>query len=180
MSQPAVLETCVQPATGLETLRVLLVEDNPHMRRILVTILSGVGFRQIKEAADGDEALTLMRNWPCDLVVLDFKMQPMDGVEFTRRVRDESSPNPYLPIIMMTGHSERSRVEEARDAGVTEFVVKPLTARAILDRLNAVIDRPRPFVKSASYFGPDRRRRCDPVYAGPQRRSNDVVASEFI
>ena len=169
------------PATGLESLRVLLVEDNPHMRHILSTILSGVGVRQVREASDGDAALALMKSWPCDFVILDFRMRPMDGVDFTRHVRThQDSPNPYLPIIMMTGHAERARVEEARDAGVTEFMVKPLTARAVLDRINAVIERPRPFVKCAGYFGPDRRRRADPGYAGPMRRSNDNAVSELV
>ena len=74
---------------------------------------------------------------------------------------------------MMTGHSEKSRVYEARDAGVTEFVVKPITAKAIFDRIQAVIFRPRPFVKTADYFGPDRRRSGSAVYTGPLRRSTD-------
>ena len=171
----------MEPATGLEALRVLLVEDNPHMRHILSTILSAVGVRQVREAADGDAALALLKRWECDFVIADFRMEPMDGVAFTRHVRNHAdSPNPYLPIIMMTGHAERARVEEARDAGVTEFVVKPLTPRAMLDRINAVIERPRPFVKSAGYFGPDRRRRTDPRYAGRMRRSADTIPSELV
>jgi DNA-binding response OmpR family regulator len=83
------------------------------------------------------------------------------------------SRNPYLPIIMMTGHSERYRVMEARDAGVTEFVAKPLTAKSVLERIQAVIYRPRPFVRTADYFGPDRRRKDDPNYDGPRRRAAD-------
>ena len=74
----------------------------------------------------------------------------------------------------MTGHSEKSRVYEARDAGVTEFVVKPITAKAILDRIHAVIMRPRDFVKHDSYFGPDRRRTNTVNYTGPLRRADDV------
>ena len=168
-------------ATGLESLRVLLVEDNAHMRQIISTVLTGVGLRQIGEASDGDEALIKLKSWECDFVILDFRMEPMDGVAFTRHIRTaQDSPNPYLPIIMMTGHAERARVEEARDAGVTEFVVKPLTARAILDRINVVIDRPRPFVRSPSYFGPDRRRRTEPRYSGPWRRTDDVAPSALI
>ena len=87
-------------------------------------------------------------------------MFPLDGVAFTRLVRTSpDSPNAYLPIIMMTGHSERARVYEARDAGVNEFVVKPITAKAVLDRINAVILRPRAFIKAEHYVGPCRRRR---------------------
>lgn len=85
------------------------------------------------------------------------------------------SANPYLPVIMITGHSERSRVIEARDAGVNEFVVKPLTARALLSRLDSVIMRPRPFIRCRTYFGPDRRRIHNPQFSGPYRRHTDGV-----
>jgi CheY-like chemotaxis protein len=158
----------------LAALRVLLVDDNQHMRSIVAAVLAGVGVQQVRECWDGAEALDALRQWPADVAIVDFQMTPIDGVEFTRLVRNAGdSPNPFLPIIMLTGHAERHRVEEARDAGVTEFVVKPVTARAVLDRLNAVILRPRPFVRTSEYFGPDRRRRQDPAYAGPWRRRDD-------
>ena len=160
--------------SGLESLRVLLVDDNQHMRAIVTTVLSGVGVDQIRETRDGSEALAALREWPADLAIVDFQMFPLDGVEFTRMVRNApDSRNPYLPIIMMTGHSEKSRVMEARDAGVTEFVAKPLTAKAVLERIHAVIYRPRPFVRTADYFGPDRRRRDDPEFSGAWRRNTD-------
>jgi CheY-like chemotaxis protein len=159
---------------GFESLRVLLVDDNQHMRAIVTTVLAGVGVKHVRETRDGAEALEALRDWPADLAIVDFQMFPVDGVEFTRMVRNApDSKNPYLPIIMMTGHSEKSRVVEARDAGVTEFVAKPLTAKAVLDRIQAVIYHPRPFVRTAAYFGPDRRRRDDPAFTGPWRRSSD-------
>jgi CheY-like chemotaxis protein len=161
-------------SAGFESLRVLLVDDNQHMRAIVTTVLAGVGVRHVRETRDGAEALGVLREWPADLAIVDFQMYPLDGVEFTRMVRNApDSKNPYLPIIMMTGHSERSRVMDARDAGVTEFVVKPLTAKAVLDRIQAVIYHPRPFVRTTTYFGPDRRRREDPFYSGPKRRVTD-------
>ena len=160
---------------GLESLRVMLVDDNQHMRAIVTTVLNGVGLVHVRETRDGAEALEVLREWPADLAIVDFQMQPLDGVEFTRLVRQSpDSRNPYLPIIMMTGHSERTRVEEARDAGVTEFVAKPLTAKAVLERINAVIYRPRAFIRTESYFGPDRRRRETPGFTGPWRRNTDA------
>ena len=159
---------------GLENLRVLLVDDNQHMRAIVTTVLAGVGVRHLRETRDGAEALEALKDWPADVAIVDFQMFPIDGVEFTRMVRNSpESRNPYLPIVMMTGHSERTRVMEARDAGVTEFVAKPLTAKSVLERLQAVIYRPRPFVRASTYFGPDRRRREDPTYTGPWRRAAD-------
>ncbi len=160
--------------SGFESLRILLVDDNQHMRAIVTMILEGIGVKHVRETRDGSEALEVLRDWPADMAIADFQMFPMDGVEFTRLVRNSpDSRNPYLPIIMMTGHSEQSRVMEARDAGVTEFLVKPLTAKAVIERINVVIFRPRPFVRTAGYFGPDRRRRNDPAFAGPWRRAGD-------
>ena len=145
-------------SVGLEALRVLLVDDNPHMRAIVASILKGVGVRQVCEAQDGAEGLQVLRGWPADLAIVDFQMTPLDGACFTRLVRNSpDSENIYLPIIMMTGFADRGRVFEARDAGVTEMIAKPVTARAILDRIETVIMRPRPFVRTADYFGPARR-----------------------
>lgn len=160
---------------GLGSLKVLLVDDNQHMRAIVSAILKGVGVRDVREATDGAEGLQALRDWPADLAIVDFRMSPLDGVEFTRLVRNgPDSANPYLPIIMMTGFAERARVVEARDAGVTELVVKPVTARSIIDRLNAVLFRPRPFVKTPDYFGPRRRGIDDVVIDDPESFQREV------
>ena len=163
---------------SLKSLNVLLVDDNQNMRAIASAVLHSADIRNVYEASEGATAFDLLRRHAIDLAIVDFNMFPLDGVEFTRLVRTSpDSPNPFLPIIMMTGHSERSRVYEARDAGVTEFIVKPITAKAVLDRLNAVIMRPRPFIKSRDYVGPCRRRRDAPDYAGPFRRSSEMGRS---
>lgn len=163
--------------SSLQALQVLLVDDNQHMRAITSAVLQSAGVRTVREAADGGAALEVLRDQAVDLAIVDFNMFPLDGVEFTRLVRNSpDTANPYLPIIMMTGHSEKSRVYEARDAGVTEFVVKPITAKAILDRIQSVIFRPRPFVKTEDYFGPDRRRTSASNYKGPMRRKSDQDA----
>ena len=160
--------------SALQSLNILLVDDNQHMRAITSAILQSAGIRNIREVSDGAMALDAVRDHAVDLAIVDFNMFPLDGVEFTRLVRNSpDSANPYLPIIMMTGHSEKHRVTEARDAGVTEFVVKPITAKAVFDRIQAVIMRPRSFVKTGDYFGPDRRRTHANGYKGPKRRSTD-------
>ena len=158
------------------SLKILLIEDNQHMRSIVTAILGGSGIRHIRQARDGAEGLDMLRQYPADIVLVDFNMEPIDGVEFTRLLRNApDSANPYLPVVMITGHSERSSVTQARDSGVNEFVVKPLTARALLGRLDSVIMRPRPFIRCKSYFGPDRRRKSDDAYGGPYRRNTDGV-----
>jgi two-component system, chemotaxis family, chemotaxis protein CheY len=166
-------------SAALEKLRFLLVDDNQHMRAIVATILKGVGVRQIREAMDGAEALQVLRDWRPDIAVVDFKMSPLDGVQFTKLVRNApDSVDRFLPIIMLTGFAERHRVFEARDAGVTEIVVKPVTARSLLDRINTVIYHPRPYIRSPDYFGPCRRRRNDPSYKGPFRRTGEADSAE--
>lgn len=165
--------------SALASLHILLVDDNQHMRAITSAILQSAGIRKVREASDGAVALDALRDHAVDLAIVDFNMFPLDGVEFTRLVRNSpDSANPYLPIIMMTGHSEKSRVAEARDAGVTEFVVKPITAKAIFERIQAVIFRPRPFVKNNTYFGPCRRRTDSTNYRGPKRRATDQAADD--
>jgi len=155
-------------------LKVLLIEDNQHMRTIIKAILKGVGICEPREARDGAEGLGILRQYPADIALVDYSMTPIDGVEFTKMVRLSSdTSNPYLPVVMITGHSERSRVFDARDAGVNEFVVKPLTARSMLGRMQTVVMHPRPYIRCKSYFGPERRRRKDLRFAGPFRRGAD-------
>ena len=152
----------------------LVVDDNHYMRVIVSTMLRSMGITMIREASDGVEALEIVRDWRPDVIITDLMMEQLDGVEMTKLLRRGSdSPHPYVPIIMMTGHTDRRRVLEARDAGVNEFVAKPLTARALIDRLRSVIDNERGWVKSNSYTGPDRRRKANPAYPGPFRRIAD-------
>ena len=161
-------------AQGFAALRVLVVDDNQHMRAIVGAILKSAGVTHIREAGHGGHALTILKDWPADVAIVDFQMAPMDGLEFTKRLRDPAaSPNPFLPIIMMTGYAEQSRVVQARDAGVNEFLVKPITAKGVLDRLNAAVFKPRDFVKTDSYFGPTRRRVDQPGSDTPRRRTED-------
>ena len=164
---------------SLKSLNVLLVDDNQNMRAIASAVLHSADIRNVYEASEGATAFDLLRRHAIDLAIVDFNMFPLDGVTFTRMVRNSAdSTNPYLPIIMMTGHSEKVRVYEARDAGVNEFVVKPITAKAILDRIQSVIFHPRPYVKTGGYFGPDRRRTQVPDYRGPRRRRTDQAAGD--
>ncbi|MFN3511501.1 MAG: response regulator [Phenylobacterium sp.] len=157
-----------------ELLKILIVEDNRHMRVMLAEILRAVGVREVFEAMDGAEGLELLRSHAIDIVFTDLIMEPMDGIDFVRLVRNApDSANPMVPVIMITGQLTRSRIGEARDAGVSEFVAKPITARAVIERLHFAIDHPRAFIRTGDYFGPDRRRRNDPTYAGPWRRAGD-------
>jgi two-component system chemotaxis response regulator CheY len=109
-------------------------------------------------------------------------MPIFDGLELTQMIRQPgANSNPYVPIIMLTGHSEKKRVIAARDAGVTEFLAKPISAKALYGRVLNVVANPRPFIRTKTYFGPDRRRNANPNYAGPERRKGgkaDVIKQQ--
>lgn len=158
-------------AYRFDRVKVLVVDDNQHMRTLVSTILQAFGIKAVYECADAEQAWQLLSDHQCDIVFLDWVMDGMSGLEFTQKVRtDPNSPNPFVPIVMLTGHTSIERVRAARDAGVNEFLAKPVSAKAILTRLVAVIEHPRPFVRTKVYFGPDRRRRRDGGYHGPERR----------
>ena len=158
---------------SLDKVSFLLVDDNAHMLKLIVAMLSGFGAKKIYEAKDANAAFAKLRETPVDIIILDYVMEEEDGVAFMRRLRQGAdTPNPYTPVIMLTAHSERGRVEAARDAGVNEFCRKPLSANELHRKIAAVIDNPRNFIKTGVFLGPDRRRREDPNFTGTDRRGD--------
>ena len=131
------------------------------MRTLVSAVLQAFGVKTVFEAQNAEEAWEIMNLNPCDIIFVDWVMNGMTGLEFTEKVRSApDSPNPFVPIVMLTGHTSIERVNAARDAGVNEFLAKPVSSKAILTRLVAVIEHPRPFVRTRAYFGPCRRRRA--------------------
>ena len=159
---------------NFEKLSALVVEDTAPMRKLIVSVLECLGVGSILSASNGEEGFRLFCRESPDIVVADWHMEPMSGIELTREIRtNHLSPNRLAPVILVTGYSARSRVAIARDAGVTEFLVKPFGAHDLASRIAHVINRPRDFIDSPRYFGPDRRRRKSPDYEGPLRRTED-------
>ncbi|MDP3735812.1 MAG: response regulator [Hyphomonadaceae bacterium] len=158
---------------AMERLKVLVVDDNHHMTNIVKTILRGIGIKDLADVSNASDAFQAIRITPVDLIIADYAMEPVDGCELTKLIRTASdSPNHYVPIIMLTAYAERSKVEAARDAGVTEFCAKPVTATELYRKVAAVINTPRSFIRTSVYFGPDRRRRKDDAYKGDERRES--------
>ncbi len=163
----------------MDRLRVLIIDDNTHMINIVKTILRGFGIKHYYEATDAADAFDQVKSESIDLIILDYQMDLLDGLDFIKLVRTaDDSPSPFIPIIMLTAYSERSRVVAARDAGVTEFCNKPINAHELFRKLVSVIDHPRDFVRTASYFGPDRRRHFSDSYNGPFRRESDGARTQ--
>lgn len=155
----------------LSRLNLLLVDDNAHMLHIVRLLIRSFGITQIYDTRDPVEALDIGRHDTIDIVVTDYQMDLLDGLELTRMIRTANdSRNTLVPIILLTAYTERSRILEARDAGVTEVCAKPVNAAQLWTKIAAAINTPRPFVRSRTYFGPDRRRK-NLVYRGPERRS---------
>jgi two-component system chemotaxis response regulator CheY len=156
-----------------ENLSVLVVEDAPPMLELVSGVLNVLGVRRVHTARDGEQGWERFQREKPDIVITDWLMEPIDGIELTLKIRrDTLSADRLVPIIIMTGYSAITRVSLARDIGVTEFLVKPFTANDLARRIQAIIERPRDFVDSGSFFGPDRRRRRDVIYKGPDRRDD--------
>lgn len=142
-------------AARLPEIKIVIVDDEPSMRKVVRTMLMGIGVREIYEAADGAEGLELIRTVAPDVVIVDWQMPGLDGGGFVRIVRSpQTFPYPNVPIIMLTGHGERSRVIEAIKIGVNEFLLKPVSSKALHDRLVAVLANPRRMAQSDKYYGP--------------------------
>jgi len=159
---------------GFEALDFLVVDDHAIARSIVADIARATGVRSLREAEDGQTAFDMIRQRVPDIVILDFAM-PHDGVALLRRIRSgPANLDPTLAVIAMTAYTDRRRVEMLRDAGANEIIAKPLTVGSLLARIVSVVDQPRRFVTSGTYFGPDRRRRRFGGYAGPLRRRDDA------
>ena len=160
----------------LHNLQFLVVEDSHFMREILREVLMHFDVRNIREASDGAEALSIMKTWTPDIILLDWEMQPFDGIEFTRTIRGkQGSEECFIPIIMVSAHSEFWRIQQARNVGVNEFLVKPVSPKSLFSRIRAVIERPRQFINAPGFFGPDRRRQD--LHTSQERRADNKAPS---
>ncbi|VAV95213.1 hypothetical protein MNBD_ALPHA06-1982, partial [hydrothermal vent metagenome] len=144
------------------------------MALILREVMRGFGLRDIREARDVATAFEIIKDNHVDIALVDHNLGDLDGCEFVQLIRTaDDSPNPYIQIIMVTAHGDRKTVMSAIRAGANEFMVKPVTPLDLYEKLRACVERPRQFVRASGYFGPDRRRRQDPVFRGPWRRKDD-------
>jgi two-component system chemotaxis response regulator CheY len=160
----------------LAGLSVLIVEDVRAMRMIFRTTLRSFGINDVVEAADGAAALEILRDRKVDIVISDICMAPMDGIEFTRRLRQPNNGlNPYVPVLMVSGHTEVSRVKEAVEAGVTGFLAKPVTPANLQKKLQAIVSASPQKIKSENYCGPDRRHAS--ARTRKRRRATDGVTA---
>lgn len=159
-----------------EQLTVLIVDDCHNMRQLVRALLEAYGFRDIHTAKCGKTALHVLDDIKPDFIICDYNMKPVNGIEFIQTLRnDEASPNRFVPIIMLTGHTNVSNILAARQAGATEFLAKPVSPQSLYKRIETVIERPRDYVETKSFFGPDRRRSSLDEWSGGNRRDVTLV-----
>jgi two-component system, chemotaxis family, chemotaxis protein CheY len=160
-------------------LRFLVVDNGAHTRQLLRSLLHGFGVREIREAEDGGAGFDAFTDYEPDIVLTDYSLPTIDGLELTRMIRG-SENNPFVPIILCTNRTERAFVAAARDAGITEFLAKPFSAKSLYERIINVVVNPRPFIKNRIYAGPSRRRNAAVKPNGPERRRGDRAEVKLV
>jgi two-component system, chemotaxis family, chemotaxis protein CheY len=160
----------------IRAIKILIVDDDHHMRKVVRTMLTAIGVREIQDTADGMAGLEMICANNPDIVILDWAMPNVNGAEFVRAVRSpDSFPFPNVPIIVLTGYGERSIVVDAMQLGANEYLLKPVSTKALFDRVASVLAKPRPLIKIGDYYGPKPRKNAfnyDPII---DRISNAVV-----
>lgn len=166
---------------NLERFSILVVEDSLFIRSLIVRALKAIGVGIVTTASNGAEAIELMRQMTddgrkaglmsIDVVVSDWVMDPVDGLMLLRWIRrHKESPDRFMPFLMLTANTDLEGIVEARDMGVTEMMTKPFSMKTLTDKIQSLIENPRQFIQTPTYFGPDRRRRPLPLKGRPDRR----------
>lgn len=162
-------------ALDLSNLTVLIADDSRSMRSLIRDILKSLGVKYIHEVASGAAAFDLLLCTQIDIIIVDLHMQPVNGVELLQWLRlSPKSPNPYIPVIMVTGDSTRAMAQIARDVGISAFIAKPMTTRNLVAKLMFVLKDNRKFIRAKTYAGPDRRFRVNNGLPKAGRRSSDA------
>ncbi len=162
---------------NFEKLSVLVCDDSLSIRHLVRNCLMAFGVTKITEASNAEAAFERLVETNPDLLITDWYMGDSDGLDLVERIRQSpESPNPYLPIIMLTGHTEIERVVIARDAGVSTFLAKPMSAKSLYKRLVSMVEDKRSFIRNSDFFGPDRRFNKKSEFGGDDRRHTEDAA----
>ena len=161
-------------STNIKTNHIIVADAVSHTRNLVADVLRSLGYYSIFHARDGNELLEMTVEYEPRIVITTSRLPEMSGLEFTRLIRaGYKNVSRLLSIIVMTDTPTKAFLDAAQASGVDEMLVRPFTAQAMQVRIKAVMERPRPFIDSAVYVGPCRRRRMVEDYAGPLRRFVD-------
>lgn len=188
------------PIATIKNISVLVLDNEQKIANLVKDVLVALSFpeRLIFTASDGYEGLEILRKRNIDIIITDWELHPnaeysklvksaiirtrwgdfppINGASFVDCLRTSpKSPNPFIPVIMLTGPTQSGHIMYARDCGVNEILMKPINAEDLAKRIIAIADQPRDFIVSPNYRGPDRRRKTAPLPDGvSDRRKVDM------
>ncbi len=141
--------------SGLSNKTIMIIDDSPMMRQILYSALKAFGVGCIISIEEPKTAMTKLTQHTIDAIIVDWKMMPIHGIDFVNHIRRElPDPQRRIPILMCSGYTEMSRIIEARNAGISDFLCKPVTAADLYDKLHRAIFEPKEFIIADNYIGP--------------------------
>ena len=159
----------------LNKLHIVVADSNRNMMKLTKQTLLDLEIADVFECQTSYDVLKALNFKLPDILIISWDLRPQNGLELTNFIRkDKKSPSPYLPIIMSSEVVNTEQVFMARDAGINEFLVRPFSNNSLLSRIKAIIENPRPFVKTKDFFGPDRRRKQIEEFNGPERRGKKL------
>lgn len=173
---------------NIQNLTILVVEQNCLSAEAITKLLHELGVRDVFSASSVDDAFDIFENETIDLVFCDWSPS-LDGIRFLDMIRnDEKRTNPYLPVILLSAYSDLEQLKEAINAGISDFVTKPYSARRLYTRIKKAIELPNFYVRSGLYFGPCRRHNSEgrrsardnliAPYDGQERRIRAIAIAD--
>ena len=164
---------------SLQDIRVLVVDDSDFSAQLIKSLLHAIGIEAVVTCRSAKDGLALLAERPdrIDLAIVDWVMPEMAGLDMLKAIRSAESPNRKLPVILISGEPLKERVEEARKAGVHDFLIKPLSARRLENAVHNSLSGARPFVITDTYVGPDRRWQ-EAEFEGEDHRRNQAAPAE--
>jgi two-component system, chemotaxis family, chemotaxis protein CheY len=162
------------PTVNLRDLVILVADPNAYARRITNGILRGFGANKVLEVEQTLSLFQVLSGQKIDILLCDTRLPPHGGLMLTRTIRRNSNnENRTIPILLMSSDTGESTIKNARDAGANIVVAKPMSPKGLYDRLAWIAFNPRPFIDTATYFGPDRRFKIEGYPGGVGRRKGD-------
>jgi two-component system chemotaxis response regulator CheY len=160
-------------AYKFQNISVLVIESSGAMLALATGVLTTFGVKKIHSAFDIQKGFEIFRREKPDIIITDWLSDTNGGLDLIKQIRtDNRSPDPFAPVILTAGFTHEAKVIAARDAGISEFLVKPYTAQSLYSKIEALIERPKMFVKTEGFLGPDRRHRKGD-HVGPDRRTTE-------
>lgn len=166
------------PEMNIERLRIAVIDGDELMLSAVETMLKKLGCKQVDLIQNGAKALEFLKqSHQTDILICEWQLPDMTGIELTGQIRrDNNEILRIIPIIFLSSLTTKKHVVDARDIGATEYLAKPVTPSTLYARLCSVILKPRPFIETDDFIGPDRRRFHDPFKVGLARRATDQIA----